>query len=271
MIPLHGAQLFFVEVGDGDDVAVVLHGGPGASHDYLRPQLDAIARPGARRLFYYDQRGSGRSPLEPGTPPGTARDHVADLERIREHLAQPKLTLVGYSWGGLLAMLYALEHPDRVARLALISPAPASSAERPAMRARLQAASKRPEVEALRQELTARAGGTLDRRARFALAVAGYFHDPRRAVELTPFLVQQRAEDAVWSSLGDYDLRPRLATLRIPSLIAHGLDDVIPIESARATARALSAELVELPACGHVPYIEAADALFSSLRRFLGD
>ena len=120
MLTVSGAQLFTLEYGDGPDVAVLLHGGPGASHDYLRPGLDAVATPGGARLFYYDQRGSGRSPLDPGVAPGTWQDHVADLDAVREHLGGAPLTLVGYSWGALLAMLYATVHPDHVNRLALI-------------------------------------------------------------------------------------------------------------------------------------------------------
>src|SRR5436305_11876415 len=108
MLEVSGAQLFTVEVGDGPDVAVMLHGGPGASHDYLRPGLDALAQPRRRRLFYYDQRGSGRSPLAAGVAPGTWREHVADLDAVRVQLGGAPMTLVGYSWGALLAMLYAV-------------------------------------------------------------------------------------------------------------------------------------------------------------------
>jgi len=259
-------MLFTVMVGDGYELAVMLHGGPGASHDYLRPQLDALATPGRRRLFYYDQRGGGRSPLEPGSAPATAWVHVDDLERVREHLGVSRLTLVGYSWGGLLALLYALEHPHHVDKLALISPASVTVAGREISRMRLQAAAQRPEVDALRASLDLK-----DRRNRFALAVAGYFANPRLALGLTPFLVQQRAEEAVWRSLGEYDLRPQLAGLRVPAMIVHGTEDPIPIEDARLTARLIDAELVELPACGHVPYVEAPAPLFAALRRFLGD
>lgn len=270
VLEVEGAQLFVVEVGAGPPV-VLLHGGPGASHDYLRPQMDALAgdvasRP-CRRLVYYDQRGSGRSPLAPGRPPGTASDHVADLDRLRAHLGEGRLRLVGYSWGGLLALLYALEHPRSVERLALISPAPARARERAVAQTRLEAAQRRPEVDALKRSLPA----PLDRRARFALAVAGYFADPRRALELTPFLVKQAAEQAVWRSLGDYDLRPGLSTLELPALIVHGALDPIPLESSRLTAQALGAELVELEHCGHVPYVEAPAPLLAALNRFLID
>src|SRR5438552_3348392 len=109
MLEVDGAQLHTVEFGVGPEVAVMLHGGPGASHDYLRPGLDAIAEPGRRRLFYYDQRGSGRSPLLPGVAPADFRTHIADLDAVRLHLGGAPLTLVGYSWGALLALLYAVE------------------------------------------------------------------------------------------------------------------------------------------------------------------
>lgn len=261
MLDVSGAQLFTLEVGDGPEVAVMLHGGPGASHDYLRPGLDALAAPGRRRLFYYDQRGGGRSPA----PPAPWQTHVADLDAVRRHLGGAPMTLVGYSWGALLAMLYALEHPAEVARLVLISPAPAAFAERAAFKARFEAMSKRPSVAALRARLDPK-----DRRHRFALAVAGYFANPELAVDLTPFVVKQSSEEMIWRSLGDYDLRPRLSSLHLPAIVAHGTEDPIPIACARATAGALGAEFVAIDACGHVPYVEAPDALLPPLRRFLG-
>ena len=113
---------------------VVLHGGPGASHDYLRPGFDLLAA--GRTLIYYDQRGGGQSPVPAGTPVGW-REQVADLDALREAWGLDQLTICGYSWGGLLAMLYATEHPDRVARLALVSPAPAWRAARHGVRADL--------------------------------------------------------------------------------------------------------------------------------------
>lgn len=269
MIPVDGAQLFAVEVGDGPDVAVMLHGGPGASHDYLRPGLDGAATPGRRRLLYYDQRGSGRSPLDAGAAPAGWQTHVADLDAVRRHLGGAPLTLVGYSWGALLALLYAVEHRDRVAKLALISPAPAAARERAEAGERLKAMAQRPSVAALRARLDP-PNTKIDRRHRFALAIAGYFAHPERALELTPFVVKQAAEDAVWRSLGDYDLRPSLRALGVPAFVAHGADDPIPIATARATAEALGAQFVALDDCGHVPYVEAADRLLPSLREFLG-
>src|SRR6266404_3201661 len=126
-VDLNGVRLYTRRVGHGPPV-VVLHGGPGAHHDYLLPQYDHLAE-GGRALLYYDQRGGGRSPVPRDVPVGW-REHVADLEALRGYWELDRLTVVGYSWGGLLALLYALEHPDRIARLALVSAAPVTAAWR---------------------------------------------------------------------------------------------------------------------------------------------
>src|SRR4029079_15648146 len=112
--------LYQTTVGVGPEV-VVLHGGPGADSAYLRPGFDALAR--GRTLVYYDQRGGGKSPVPRDVPVGW-REQVADLEALRVGWEQEHLAIAGYSWGGLLALLYAIEHPRRVSHLALISPAP---------------------------------------------------------------------------------------------------------------------------------------------------
>src|SRR6266568_3207063 len=67
MVEVNGVRLYTRRVGDGPPV-VVLHGGPGAHHDYLLPQYDQLAR--GRALLYYDQRGGGRSPVPRETPRG---------------------------------------------------------------------------------------------------------------------------------------------------------------------------------------------------------
>ena len=262
MLAVPGASLFTLTVGEGPP-AVVLHGGPGASHDYLRPQCDAFARSG-HSLFYYDQRGGGQSKLDAGALPGTVADHLADLDAVRTHLGEEALTLIGYSWGGLLAILYALRNPARVAKLLLLAPAPLWSGARDDMKARLKQMAERPAVAAFRASLDMN-----DRRNRFALAVANYFVDPRRALELTPFMVQGRAEAAVWGDLVAYDLRDEARALTMPILIVHGEEDPIPIASSRVLAERTHAQLIAIPNCGHVPYIEGAEPTFAAGNAFL--
>ncbi len=267
---VRGVEIFERRIGSGPEV-VVLHGGPGAHHDYLLPGVDALAT--GRTLVYYDQRGGGRSPVGRDVPV-TASEQVHDLEALRDVWGMSQMHLLGYSWGGLLAMLYALAHPDRVASLALLSPAPAAASERPGYEAELARRNSTDEIKAARAALQAgdQRRTDPDRYADrlFSLAVAGYFHDPARAVELTPFRITGRTQQIVWESLGDdYDLRPRLAQLDIPAIVLHGDDDPIPLATAQATADALRARMVVLKDSGHVPYIEAADQFVAALDSFL--
>jgi len=152
MVDVNGIRLYTRCVGGGP-LVVVLHGGPGAHHDYLLPQYDRLAT--GRELLYYDQRGGGRSPVPRETPVGW-QEHVADLEAIRGALALERLTLCGYSWGGLLALLYYVEHPGRVERLALVSPASPTAAYRRQFEEEFARRMAAPDVVAEREALRAR-------------------------------------------------------------------------------------------------------------------
>lgn len=263
-------SLFERRIGSGPPVTV-LHGGPGAHHDYLLPGFDRLAV--GRTLVYYDQRGGGRSAVPREVAVGW-REQVADLEGLRHLWGEDRLDLAGYSWGALLALLYALVHPHRVGRLALVSPAPCWREARDEFERRFVQRSTSPWIAAERASLQASGLKESDpeayRRRAFELSVAGYFHDPSRATELTPFRITGRTQQEVWASLGDFDLRPRLPELAdIPCLVLHGEDDPIPPETARALADGLAARLEMLPACGHVPYVEAPEAFTRLLDGFL--
>lgn len=272
-LEVNGVRLFTRRVGAGP-LVVVLHGGPGAHHDYLLPQYDRLAT--GRELFYYDQRGGGQSSVPRETPVGW-RDQVADLEAIRVALGLDRLTLCGYSWGGLLAVLYYLEHPQQVARLALVSPASITAAYRDEFERRFAARMAEPAVVVGREAL--RSSGLRERdpvayqRRAFELSVAGYFHRFEDAARLTPFRVTARTQQAVWASLGNYDLRPRLRdhASRLPPPpchILHGSFDPIPIAGSRELATLLGAELVELPV-GHCPHVEATAEFVQALDGWL--
>jgi proline iminopeptidase len=170
-------------------------------------------------------------------------------------------------------MLYAIEHPPRVERLALVSPAPAWREARARFEERLAVRTMAPGLQAERAAL--RASGLRDRdpeayqRRLFELSVAGYFHDPAKVAGMTPFRVTGRTQQEVWESLGDYDLRPALRALHVPAIVLHGDDDPIPPETAQAVAESLGAPFHLLPACGHVPHVEAVDDFHRLLDAFL--
>jgi proline iminopeptidase len=266
---VNGVEIFERRSGSGP-VVVALHGGPGASHDYLLPGFDALATD--RTLVLYDQRGGGRSPLARETRAGW-EEHVADLHALKELWGGTPLDLIGYSWGGLLAMLYAVRHPESVARLALVSPAPSYRAARLEYERRYAAITNGEWAQEERRKL--RESGLQSRdlaayqRRLFELAVIAYFKDPAKVSELTGFRLVERVQKEVWASLGDYDLRPALRGLQVPTVVLHGQDDVIPWETARETAECLNAEFHLIPDCGHVPYVEGFDTFRTVLDAFL--
>jgi len=266
---IRGVTLFERRTGAGPAV-VILHGGPGAHHDYLLPGFDALAT--GRELIYYDQRGGGRSPVERSVPVGWT-EHVEDLEALRRTWELDRLTIAGYSWGGLLALLYAVRYPDRVDRLALVSPAPVWREAREVFEARFAERNLDPALQGERRRL--RESGLRERdpegyaQRLFELSVIPYFADPSQVTNLTPFRVTGRTQQEVWSSLGTYDLRPSLADLHLPAMVLHGAEDPIPLSAARTVAELLHAEFHPLPHCGHVPYVEAFAAFVRLLDGFL--
>jgi proline iminopeptidase len=101
---------------------VVVHGGPGGNHWVFERtvgrELERFAT-----VVYWEQRGSGRSdaPADPGAY--SVEILVRDLEALRAALGAPRISLLGYSFGGTIAAEYALAFPDRVERLVLQAPA----------------------------------------------------------------------------------------------------------------------------------------------------
>jgi proline iminopeptidase len=271
--------LYWVEYGDpAAPPILLLHGGPAASHEYLLPQMLALAE--EHRLVTYDQRGGGRSRHDDDRAVIGWRDQVEDVARVAAELRIAPLTIVGYSWGGLLAMLYAVEAssggvlPPPV-RLALIDPAPITRPARQAFEQELARRQAGPDVAALKSELQASGLRERDpdayRQRAFEISVAGYFADPARARDLTPFRVTGRVQQSIWQSLGDYDLRDSLGSVRVPTLVVHGRQDPIPLESSEEAARALGTTCVVIDGSGHVPYVEQPAQLFPLLRAFLRD
>jgi pimeloyl-ACP methyl ester carboxylesterase len=265
----------------GSPRLLVLHGGPGAHHDYMLPQMLELAHD--YELIFYDQRGGGRS-KDDGREVITWRTNVSDLARVAAELAPGPLTILGYSWGGLLALLYAVDAfgggdppltppPAPPARLALIAPAPITRDFRDDFELELAERQASGAVDELRAQVVANGLRERDaaayRQRLFEISVAGYFADIANARELTPFRVTGRVQQSVWESLGDFDLSSQLSRVTCPVLIVHGREDPIPLASSRMAAAAMPhARLEVLDGSGHVPYVEAREPLFAALRRF---
>jgi proline iminopeptidase len=119
-----GFDLYYRSVGSPNAPAtvLVLHGGPGVSHDYLVPLID-LTRWGYR-VVLFDQLGCGRSEIPPGTDLFTLEHHVEETEGIRTALGLGRVHLIGSSYGGLLALAYAIKYQQHLRSLVTIGGLP---------------------------------------------------------------------------------------------------------------------------------------------------
>src|ERR671927_1770888 len=118
---LNGTKLFYAEVGQGRVPCLVMHGGLGFDHTCLHPWLDPLGD--VMHLVYYDHRANGRS----GRPPLetiTFEQLCSDADALREHLGFEEVAVLGYSFGGCIALEYALRYPERISHLILLDTAP---------------------------------------------------------------------------------------------------------------------------------------------------
>ena len=102
-----GVLIYYTSFGQGPPLLIV-HGGPGASHDYFLPYLVPLAR--HNRLIFIDERGSGRSQKLDDPAGYTVENMVEDVEAVRRELNLGKFALMGHSYGGVLAQAYALKY-----------------------------------------------------------------------------------------------------------------------------------------------------------------
>lgn len=271
------------EVGTGQPI-IVLHGGPDFDHDYLLPDLDRLADLG--RLIYYDQRGRGRSSSGVRAEDVTIESEMADLDQVRVRSGSASVALLGHSWGALLALEYAIRHPDRVSHLILLNPAPASHDDFLALRDHL-AALRTPAEIARRAELRADPiflAGDLAAEAEYnRIHFRSAVHNPehldavvarlRRTVDARGVVLSRAIEDRLYEQTWvepSYDLLPRIRSLAIPTLVLHGDHDFIPLALARHIADAIpGARLVVVPECGHFSFLEQPDAVHEAIAQLL--
>lgn len=128
---IRGTELYFDIDGaglvpDGDKMVerpalFLLHGGPGGDHAGFKGSSAALRD--VAQLVYVDHRGCGRS--SPGDPADyTLDNNIDDLEALRDHLGLNRISVLGSSYGGMVALGYALRYPERLANLVLVCTAP---------------------------------------------------------------------------------------------------------------------------------------------------
>jgi pimeloyl-ACP methyl ester carboxylesterase len=112
-----GVRLYYERIGDGPETVIV----PGGF--LFGPEIRRLAKP-ERSLIVYDMRNRGRSSRVEDDAAISIQADIADLETVRHHFDAGRMSLVGYSYLGLMTALYALDHPERVDRLVQIGPVP---------------------------------------------------------------------------------------------------------------------------------------------------
>ena len=218
-------RLFVQEEGHGTPL-IVIHGGPGLDSRSVEPDLKRLAR--RHRVIFYDQRGSGRSTLSAGV---TADEMVQDLDALRRGLGLSRVALLGHSWGGGLAALYASAHPANVSRLVLVSPMPLRAATLDIMERNLVSGLTTEEYAKLREIMNARVSATTEEenvsscREYRAILLKAYYADPA-ATALSrgeacagpgaALASGLRVNSSVLRSLGNFDLTSKMSRLRMP-------------------------------------------------------
>jgi proline iminopeptidase len=276
-VDVNGARLFVRTVGAGIPL-VIVHGGPGMSHDYLAPQLVELLA-SEYRLIFYDQRASGRSSAVEDTARLTMAQFVEDLEGLRLALGLDQLNLLGHSFGGLLTMYYAAEYPEAVNKLLLVDSSPASwQLNFPYFRqtiAERQTEMDREEMARLVSTPDARSDPTtMDRY--YKLFFRAFFNDPQLSESLDLGINEQWLQKnattggRIWASIGEYDIHDRLGRISAPTLILHGTRSVLAMEGAEAiAARIPRSRLIRLHDVGHFPYVEAPESFAAAVKAFV--
>lgn len=115
MIPVVGGKykVWTKRLGTGDVKVLLLHGGPGAPHDYLEA-MESFLPQANIEMYYYDQLGVGNSDIPDDPSLWTIPRYVAEVEEVRRGLGLDNFVLYGHSWGGILAIEYALQYPQHL-------------------------------------------------------------------------------------------------------------------------------------------------------------
>lgn len=285
-LPFRGHQVWYRIVGGGEEPGrlpvLLLHGGPGATHDYLE-SLEALAETG-RRAIFYDQLGCGRSDLPDDPSLYTVELFVDEVDVVRSELGLDRIHLFGNSWGGMLAMEYALTQSDGLASLVLAS-SPASIPQWVAETGRLRSLLPEDVQETLDRHESA---GTTDSQEYEDACLVFYKRHVCRLEEWPDYVLRSfdflqhhglvyrtmngPSEFHVTGTLRDWDVTGRLGEIRVPTLVVSGEHDEATPAINRTVSEAIpGARSVILPGCSHMAHVEDPEGYIRLLDTFFSE
>lgn len=282
-IPFRGYHTWYRLVGDGESPGksplLCLHGGPGGGHFYLEP-LEALAE-GGRRVILYDQLGCGNSDVPEDLSIHTVSLYVDEVDAVRKALGLETVHILGHSWGGMLAMEYALTQPTGLRSLVLSNTGasmPQWMAEDAALLARLP--------QTVQATLRAHeAAGTTDS-PEYKLAGAEFYrrHASLRIQPRPECLkrMQGKPGDHVYQymwgpgewtisgTLRDWDITDRLGEIHVPALVLVGRHDhATPALTQTIKDRIPESEMVVFESSGHHAHLEETGLYLRTVQDFL--
>lgn len=254
-------------------VMFVLHGGPGCDHTYFRPWLHPLAD--SVQLVFIDHRGNGRSSRAEETT-YTIEQMADDVEALRRYLGLGPVLLLGQSFGGMVAQVFATRYPESVTKLLLANTTPSmqfwDAAQDEA------AAMATPEQQAA---IPALCNGEIQSQEAFdtwwEVCMPLYFKHPDRLpvqiaeVEGRMTGAYEVANYMMANEIPKYDVRPLLPEVTVPTLVLAGAKDwVTPVsQSVLIDSLLPDSTLVVFEESGHMPHIEENDAFLAAVRSFL--
>lgn len=262
---VNGAELNVDIIGSGPPV-LLMHGGLGLSHDYLRPYFDQLAE--RHTVVFYDHLGNGGSQRPADFSDLTFERLVSDAAALMTDLGHETFVLVGHSFGGFIAQEFVATHADRLSGLVLIDTVPAFDYQ-PSV------SGSDEQMAAFGKLFSQPMADDADWRATWNPVVQMYFHrwDAEVGADLDARTVyEHRAWNAGSAMLGTYNTLEKLPEVHVPTLVMAGRHDGItpPEHGAERIAALLpNAELALFEQSGHYPFIEEQDAFFTTLTSWL--
>lgn len=279
-LSVDGHNLVVYSYGEGDEVLLCLNGGPGLPCDYLRDAHSWLKDKGLR-VVAFDQLGTGASDRPDDPSLWDITRYVAEVETVRESLGLGRVHMLGHSWGGWLAIEYAIHHPQALKSLILentVGDIPHLSSELDRLRNALGS-----ETVAMMQRYEAL--GNLDHpQYQAAITLLNYRHVCRleewpapvqRSLgdwNMGPYVAMQGPNEFLYTgNLKDWNRLKEMADFRMPVLITTGQHDELTPACALRMKLALdnAAELHVFPNSSHMPFYEEPQAYFPVLLDFL--
>ncbi|PYV57438.1 MAG: hypothetical protein DMG90_19160 [Acidobacteria bacterium] len=289
-VDANGVMIYYKLLGRGKPLLVV-HGGPGASHDYFLPYLLPLAR--HYRLVFIDERGSGQSEKLEEVSAYTVDNMVEDVEAVRRALNLGQISLLGHSYGGVLAQAYALKYQKNLSHLILGSTFSSTKAMNDVL-ARIKQnipSDARERVNKMESEGLYGHGKDYEKNrytSDYMIAAwgDGYFpylyqnrpdpnYDPvdngKMAWDLYKEMWGEHGEFVIDGNLKSAEYTEQLSAIKIPTLIIAGdHDESDPSLSRTMHEKIGGSKLVILPRSGHMTFVDQPGLFQKSIEEFLG-